>query len=79
MGSAENFRQYAADCVRRAEGEPTPEDRNILLNVALAWVRLARQSQAVGSAAASADDTDAPAATQAGDDDVNEEARGALN
>ena len=48
MGTAENFRQYAADCVRQAEGEQSPEDKNILLNVALAWVRLAHQSQAAG-------------------------------
>ena len=48
MGRAENFRQYAADCVRQAEGQQKPEDRTILLNVALAWVRLAQQSQAAG-------------------------------
>lgn len=46
MGRIEDFRQYAADCVRQAEGEPTAEDKNILLNMALAWVRLAQQSQA---------------------------------
>jgi hypothetical protein len=45
MSSAENFRQYAADCVRQAEGQPTVEDKNILLNMALAWVRLAQQTQ----------------------------------
>jgi hypothetical protein len=46
MSRVENFRQYAADCVRQAEGQQSPEDKNILLNVALAWVRLAQQSQA---------------------------------
>ena len=46
MGRFEDFRQYAVDCVRQAEGEPTPEERNILLNMALAWVRLAQQTQA---------------------------------
>ena len=46
MGTAENFRQYAADCVRQAEAEQQPQDKNILLNVALAWIRLAQQSQA---------------------------------
>lgn len=45
MSRVENFRQYAADCVRQAEGQQSPEDKNILLNVALAWVRLAQQSQ----------------------------------
>jgi hypothetical protein len=45
MGRAENFKQYAADCVRQAASEQRPEDKTILLNVALAWVRLAQQSQ----------------------------------
>ena len=48
MASIENFKQYAADCVRQAEGEASPEDKNILLNMALAWVRLAHQKQAIG-------------------------------
>jgi hypothetical protein len=47
MGRFEDFREYAADCVRQAEGERTAEDKNILLNMALAWVRLAQQSQIV--------------------------------
>ncbi len=68
MGRSENFRQYAADCVRQAEGEQTPEDKNILLNVALAWVRLAQQSQ---SGAAPLQPTDesglAPAQTPTGE------------
>jgi hypothetical protein len=46
MGRIEHFKQYAADCMHRAEGEATPEDKNILLNIALAWVRLAQQSEA---------------------------------
>jgi hypothetical protein len=45
MGRFEDFRKYAADCVRQAESEQTAEDKNILLNMALAWVRLAQQSQ----------------------------------
>ena len=45
MGRSENFKQYAADCMRQAEGQQSPEDRAILLNVALAWVRLAQQTQ----------------------------------
>ena len=44
MGRFEDFRQYAADCVRQAEAQQKPEDRDILLNVALAWVRLAQQA-----------------------------------
>jgi len=41
MMNVESYRQYAADCVRQAQNEPTAEDRNIVLNVALAWLRLA--------------------------------------
>jgi hypothetical protein len=51
MGRIESFRAYATDCMRRAEGEQTPEDRTILLNMALAWVRLAQQSQEAAQAA----------------------------
>jgi hypothetical protein len=47
MMNVESYRQYAADCVRQAQNEPTPEDRNIVLNVALAWLRLARQTEAM--------------------------------
>ncbi len=56
MGRAENFKQYAADCVQKAQSEESIEDKNILLNVALAWVRLARQSQAAGQSSAGAED-----------------------
>jgi hypothetical protein len=45
MIDVESYRQNAADCLRQAEGEDAPEDKNILLNVALAWVRLAKQVQ----------------------------------
>jgi hypothetical protein len=45
MGRIENFRAYAVDCMHRAEAEQTVEEKNILLNLALAWVRLAQQSQ----------------------------------
>jgi hypothetical protein len=45
MISVSRYRQYAADCVRQAQAETTAEDRTILLNVALAWLRLARQSE----------------------------------
>jgi hypothetical protein len=43
MSSVIRYRQYAADCVRQAQTEQTTEDRTILLNVALAWLRLAQQ------------------------------------
>jgi hypothetical protein len=46
MSSVSRYRQYAADCVRQAQNEDTPEDKTIMLNVALAWLRLARQTEA---------------------------------
>ena len=45
--SAERFREYAADCINQATGSESPEDKNLFLNMALAWVRLAHQSQAI--------------------------------
>jgi hypothetical protein len=46
MVTGERYRQYAADCVRQAQSEATTEDKTIMLNVALAWFRLAEQSEA---------------------------------
>jgi hypothetical protein len=57
MMNVESYRRYAADCVRKAQGEETPEDRNILLNVALAWLRLARQTEAIDAGAADNSET----------------------
>ncbi len=44
-GSVLRYRQYAADCVRQAQNESSSEDKTIMLNVALAWLRLARQTE----------------------------------
>jgi len=46
MVSVTRYRQYAADCVRQAQGEEGAEDKTIMLNVALAWLRLAQQAEA---------------------------------
>ena len=43
VSSVNRYRQYAADCVRQAQDEDAPEDKTIMLNVALAWLRLAQQ------------------------------------
>jgi hypothetical protein len=67
MMNVESYRQYAADCVRQAQKEPTPEDRNIVLNLALAWLRLARQTEAMKDEAdpeITPDDDDAAAETE---------------
>ena len=45
MMNVESYRQYAADCVRQAQDEESADDKNILLNVALAWLRLAQQTE----------------------------------
>ena len=49
MVSVLRYRQYAADCVRQAQSEGSEGDRTLLPNVALAWLRLARQSEAEDS------------------------------
>jgi hypothetical protein len=49
MMNVQSYCQYAVDCALKAQDEETPEDRNILLNVALAWVRLARQTETLGA------------------------------
>ena len=46
MSSVKRYRQYAADCVRQAQSEETLDEKTIMLNVALAWLRLARQIEA---------------------------------
>lgn len=62
MGRFESFKEYAVDCMRRAEGEQKLEDKTILLNMALAWVRLAQQSQQAANLKASKPEAATPAA-----------------
>lgn len=50
--SSLSYRQYAADCLRQAHDETTPDGRNIMLNVALAWLRLAEQKETIRADAA---------------------------
>jgi hypothetical protein len=50
MIEMESYHQYADDCVCQAQNEGTPEHRDILLNIALAWLRLAHQAQELGTA-----------------------------
>ena len=47
MGSVTKYRDYAEDCVRQAQNETTAEEKAIVLNVALAWLRLAQQAEAL--------------------------------
>jgi hypothetical protein len=48
MTASDRFHQYAADSVERARAAEDAGDRNIHLNMALAWVRLAHQSTEAG-------------------------------
>jgi hypothetical protein len=80
MMNVESYRQYAVDCVRKAQGEETPEDRNILLNVALAWLRLAQQTETMDGIAADGSEAgdesgEAAAAAEdgAGEDGIGED------
>lgn len=64
MMNVDSYRQYAADCVRQAQSEPTLEDRNMVLNIALAWLRLAQQTEALK------DEMELDVQTDDGDDDA---------
>jgi len=46
MINLDSYRPNAVHCVRQAQAEAAPEDSDILLNIALAWLRLAQQVQA---------------------------------
>jgi hypothetical protein len=47
MIDIKSYQQNAADCMIKAQQEATPEDQNILLNIALAWLRLEQQIEAM--------------------------------
>jgi hypothetical protein len=49
MSTAEKFKDYASDCVRKAGEAGTPEDKTLMLNMGLAWLRLAQQVEALRS------------------------------
>lgn len=70
MIDGESCRRYAADCMRQAHNETTASDKTILMNVALAWLRLARQTElmvdAAGDDAAVNDAAPAPERIEAG-------------
>jgi len=58
MIDVESYGLNALDCLRRADDEETAEDKNILLNVALAWLRLAQQTQDMGLPAMESEQTE---------------------
>jgi hypothetical protein len=63
----QSCRQHAADCVRQAQNEDSTDDKNILLNVALAWLRLGNQTKELSANGFNAQEQD-------GDDSVAAEA-----
>jgi hypothetical protein len=56
MSSPDKFRDYAADCVRKAGEAATAEDKTLLLNMGLAWMRLAQQVESVAAMTGEAQD-----------------------
>jgi hypothetical protein len=70
MINVESYHQNAEECVRQAGLEETPEDKNILLNVALAWLRLAQQTQAMQPAGDSSEDPAEDKAAEPAQDEV---------
>jgi hypothetical protein len=70
MMNVESYHQYAVDCVRKAQREEAPGDRDILLNVALAWVRLAQQTETLGATPADSQRDDETDANPMDEDDV---------
>lgn len=67
MSIHDMYKQYASDCMRLAENESSPEARNLMLNMALAWMRLAQQMQAIKPAARITDDALHGGETEMGD------------
>ena len=41
MGKAEQYRHYAAECIRLAQQSQLPPEKTMLLGMAAAWRRLA--------------------------------------
>ncbi len=62
---AARFRGYAGECVEKANGADSIDDKKLHLNIALAWMRLARQSEEIGAMrAGAADAAPLPAAAE---------------
>ena len=45
MGKAQDYRRYAAQCISLAQQAQAPEDKNALLSMASAWLRLAEHAE----------------------------------
>jgi hypothetical protein len=49
MGSAEDYRRYAAECLELAMTMDDPQVRAVLMHMAQVWLRLADQKDDVGN------------------------------
>lgn len=47
MGNAEQYRRYAAECVRLARQSQYPQEKDTLLSMAAAWRRLAEHAESL--------------------------------
>jgi len=47
MGGPEDFRRNAKDCMRLAEMASNPDSKDILMDIAQAWIRLASHATEV--------------------------------
>jgi hypothetical protein len=45
MGKAEQYRHYAAECIRLAQQSQYPPEKDMLLSMASAWRRLAEHAE----------------------------------
>jgi hypothetical protein len=45
MGKAEQYRHYAAECIRLAQQTPRAPEKDMLLSMAAAWRRLAEHAE----------------------------------
>ncbi|HEY7299231.1 MAG TPA: hypothetical protein VH684_15100 [Xanthobacteraceae bacterium] len=46
MSTVEHYRQYAADCIQLAQAAGAPEDKALLLEMGVLWLRLAQRAEA---------------------------------
>jgi hypothetical protein len=45
MGKAEQYRHYAAECIRLAQQAKNPKEKDMLLGMAETWRRLAERAE----------------------------------
>jgi len=51
MGKAEQYRHYAAECIRLARQSQYPAEKDTLLSMAAAWRRLAEHAESMSERA----------------------------